>query len=412
MPCGRRLPASRVSAAKAERDEHALSLASPRRALSHLSAGGSERISSDEPPCVFGPPRWDWSRVERVLLVRLRSIGDAVLATPAIHALRRMLPDARIDLLLEDWVAPLFDGPREASGIISVPRGSLSARLALARKLRAARYDVAFDLHGGTTASLLTFASGARQRVGYRHYRLSRLLNHRAPPPASLWGRAELHSVEQQLGLLGFVGVPVSDCPPTRLAPSHAAEQAVAARLAASGLATYERLALVHPAAAFESKRWSTEGFARIVEHLHERGLSPIAIAARHEAGMLSALRQMARVPVTTFADLPLPEVVALAARSQLFVGNDSGIAHVAAALEVPVVVIFGSSNVVHWRPWTRAPAEIVQHVVPCGPCPGYTCAEAQQFACVRGVTVEMVLAAAERVLAARRDRPSATGPR
>jgi lipopolysaccharide heptosyltransferase II len=365
-----------------------------------VAAGGTDRISADEPPRVFGPPPWDWARVERVLLVRLRSIGDAVLATPAIHALRRMLPDARIDLLLEDWVAPLFDGPREASSIVSVQRGKLRARLALAHKLRATRYDVVFDLHGGTTASLLAFASGAPRRVGYRHYRLSRLLTHRAPSPASLWGRTELHSVEQQLGLLGFVGVPVSDCPPTQLAPSHAAEQAIAARLAASGLAAHDRLALVHPAAAFESKRWSTDGFARVVERLHERGLSPIAIAARHEAGMLSVLRQMTRVPVTTFAELPLPEVVALAARSRVFVGNDSGIAHIAAAVRTPVVVIFGSSNTAHWRPWTQAPAEVVQHVVPCGPCPGYTCAEAQQFACVRGVQIQEVLAAVERVLA------------
>jgi len=368
-----------------------------------------ERISADDPPRVFGPPPWDWSRVKRVLLVRLRSIGDAVLTTPAIHALRRMLPDARIDLLLEDWVAPLFEGPREASAVISMRRGSLATRLAVARQLRSARYDVAFDLHGGTTATLLTFASGAPRRVGYQHYRLSRLLTHRAPPPARLWGRAELHSVEQQLGLLGFVGVPVGDCPPTRLTPSHAAEQAMAARLDACGFTAYDRLALVHPAAAFESKRWSTEGFARVVERLHERGLSPVAIAARHEAGILSALRQMTRVPLTTFADLPLSEVVALAARSRLFVGNDSGIAHVAAAVGLPLVVIFGSSNLVHWRPWTTVPAETVQHVVPCGPCPGYTCTEARQFACVRGVAVEEVLAAVERVLVASRGERAGT---
>jgi ADP-heptose:LPS heptosyltransferase len=367
--------------------------------VSHVNAAGTHHTSADGPPSALGAPPWDWSRIERVLLVRLRSIGDAVLATPAIHALRRILPDARIDLLLEDWVAPLFDGPRDASAIISVRRESLAARLAVARQLRAARYDVAFDLHGGTTASLLVFASGAPRRVGYQHYRLSRLLTHRAPSPDKLWGRAGLHSVEQQLGLLGFAGVPVSDCPPTRLAPSHAAERDVATRLDASGLAARDRLAIVHPAAAFESKRWSTEGFARVVERLHERGLSPIAIAARHEAGILSALRQMARAPVTTFADLPLSEVVALAARSRLFVGNDSGIAHVAAAVGIPVVVIFGSSNIVHWRPWTGAPAETVQHVVPCGPCPGYTCAEAQPFACVRGVTSDEVLAAIERVL-------------
>jgi ADP-heptose:LPS heptosyltransferase len=355
------------------------------------------------------PPPWDWSRVERVLVVRLRSIGDAVLATPAIHALRRWLPHARIDLLLEDWVAPLFDGPREASAVISVRRGSLSARLAAARALRRTRYDVAFDLHGGPTSTLLTFASGARRRVGYARYQLGWLLSHRAPSPQALWAREELHSVEQQLGLLGFVGVPVSDCPPTRLAPAREADEAVAVRLAAAGVSPRERLALVHPAAALESKRWSTEGFARVAERLHERGFAPVAIATRHEAGLLSALRQMTRVPLTTFSDLPLAQVVALAARSQVFVGNDSGIAHVAVAAGAPVLVVFGSSSYAHWRPWTRAAAESVRPSLPCIPCAGQICDEAKPFGCIRGVTSEQVLEGLERLLAQVGPRPAAS---
>ena len=103
------------------------------------------------------------------------------------------------------------------------------------------------------------------------------------------------------------------------------------------------------------------------------------------------------------FTDLSLPEVTALGSAATLFVGNDSGIAHIAAAVTTPSVVIFGSSNVAHWRPWTTAPAEVVREEMPCAPCPGYTCAEFEQPECIRRVTVERVAAAIERVLEEKR---------
>src|SRR5918992_2755767 len=95
-------------------------------------------------PRPLAPPRWDWSRVRRVLVVRLRSIGDTVLATPSLYALRRFLPGARIDVLLEDWVAPLLEGSPDLDRIVTVRRKSSSSRFGAARRLRAERYDVAF----------------------------------------------------------------------------------------------------------------------------------------------------------------------------------------------------------------------------------------------------------------------------
>src|ERR1051325_3132976 len=118
-------------------------------------------------PQPLGPARWDWGEVRRVLVVRLRSLGDTVLATPSLHALRRFLPHARIDVLLESWVAPVLDGFQEIDNIITVERASTASRARVARVLRSTRYDVAYNLHGGTTAALLMRASGARHRVGY-----------------------------------------------------------------------------------------------------------------------------------------------------------------------------------------------------------------------------------------------------
>ncbi|MBN2369843.1 MAG: glycosyltransferase family 9 protein [Vicinamibacteria bacterium] len=356
----------------------------------------------------LGPARWDWTRVRRVLVVRLRSIGDAVLCTPALRALRRHLPEAHIDLLLEDGIAPLFEGHPDVDSLIAVRRGSFVSRMATAARLRRRRYDVAFNLHGGTTATLLTWLSGAGDRVGFARYQFAWLHNHAAPAASLLWGRDEIHSVEEQLALLGFAGVPVRDRPPTRLHVSRRAAVSIAARLRDRGVADDARLALVHPAAAFDTKRWHAAGFARVVERLGQRGLEVAAVVTAAETHVIDALRSESRASFHAFSDLSLPEVAALAARSRLFVGNDSGIAHIAAAAGAPVVVVFGSSNVSHWRPWSRAPSAVVRHEMPCQPCPGYTCSGPEPLGCLRNIPCERVIEAVERVLdeaTARSDR-------
>jgi heptosyltransferase-3 len=356
-------------------------------------------LDDDEEPRALAPARWDWSGVSRVLVVRLRSIGDTVLATPSLVALRRFLPAARIDLLLEDWVAPLVAGLDLVDNIVTVERGSTRSRIAVARELRAVRYDVAYNLHGGTTAALLTRATGAHHRVGYATYPYARLHNHAAPPSSELWRREKTHSAEQQLALLGWTGVPVTDRPPARLVVNAEADARIADKLRAAGLDSSQPFALFHPAAAFDSKTWDAARFARVAEHLAARAVNAVAVVAPHESEIARALKGHSRAPVVAFDDLTLAELVALAARASLFVGNDSGIAHIAAAVSTPSVVVFGSSNVAHWRPWTDAPSEVVREEMACAPCAGYTCAEFTEAQCIRRVPVERVTAAVERVL-------------
>jgi heptosyltransferase-3 len=346
----------------------------------------------------LAPSRWDWQFARKILLVRLRSIGDTVLATPSIFALKRFLPQAEIDILVEDWVAPLLNNHPHVSNVIALERGGLMARARVARELRSANYDVVYNLHGGTTATFLTRATGAPHRVGFRTYQYARLHNHQAPSPLLLWGQQKTHSVEQQLALLGWTGVPVTDRPRTELGVDPEAAEAINQRLGSVGLHD-RKIALVHPAAAFATKQWATENFARVVEFLAERSFAPVALVAPHENELLVNLLAQTSVPILSFDDLTLPEVTALAARSQLFVGNDSGIAHIASAVGTPSVVVFGSSNIAHWRPWNRAAAEVVFEEMPCQPCHGYFCEKFAQPECILRVPVPRVVAAIERVL-------------
>jgi lipopolysaccharide heptosyltransferase III len=342
--------------------------------------------------------RWDWASVRKVLLVRLRSIGDTVLATPSLFALKRFLPHAEIDILVEDWVAPVLDQhPHVDNLVILERRGGLAARARVARQIRGAGYDVVYNLHGGTTATFLTRATGARHRVGYKTYQYAQFHNHQAPPSALLWGEQKTHSVEQQLALLGWTGVPVSDRPRSHLAVTNEATSSITRLLSQAGIEG-QSLALIHPAAAFATKQWATENFARVAEYVSERGFKPVAIAAPNEGEIIKTLLDATEVPVASF-DLSLSEVAALAVRSAIFVGNDSGIAHIAAAVGTPSVVIFGSSNRAHWSPWNKAAAEVVYETMPCQPCHGYFCEKFPQPECILRVPVDRVGAAIDRVL-------------
>jgi len=367
----------------------------------HLSFANEP--GSDEPQ-PLAPARWDWSSVQRVLVVRLRSIGDTVLTTPSLFALRRFLPGARIDILLEDWVAPVLDGSGLVDRVIPIPRDSTTARARIARELRATHYDVVYNLHGGTTATLLTRATGAKHRVGFEHYQYARLHNHAAPSSLDIWQRPKLHSVEQQLALIGWTGVPVTDRPATKLAVNEDALASVSAKLRGAdweGFDKGEPFAVIHPAAAFETKQWATEKFARVAEELSARGLTPVAIVSPTEKQLTESLVNRSSARVIALTDLSLPEVTALASRARLFVGNDSGIAHIAAAAGAACVVIFGSSNVAHWRPWTTQANEVVLEEMPCQPCHGYFCAEFEKPECILRVPVERVVGAIDRVLRA-----------
>jgi heptosyltransferase-3 len=335
----------------------------------------------------------DWQRVKRVLLIRLRSIGDTVLSTPSLIALRRFLPDAQIDVLLEDWVAPLLEDFDPVDNVVAMGKG-MSDRLKTAWQIRQNNYDVVFNLHGGTTATLLARASGARHRVGFADYQYSFLYNHLLSSASQFWDAEKTHSAEQQLALLGFVGVPVDDRPRTRLAVSDNARQSLGKKYSLQ-----RPYALIHPTSLFATKQWSAENFARIVEYLAERKIYSIAIASPAENSVLRDLTKAARSPVMIADDLSLPEIIALSDDASIFVGNDSGIAHIAAAVNTPTVVVFGSSNRDHWRPWTDAANEIVFNPFDCQPCPGYECKVFGTPRCIISVSSDQVIGAVERVL-------------
>jgi lipopolysaccharide heptosyltransferase II len=351
-----------------------------------------------------------------ILLVRPRLIGDVVLTTPAVSALRRHFPDARILYLVESAAAPvLAANPRISETLVIRHRRGWRRwleDLRLARRLRAERVDVAVDLHGGPRSGWLTWATRAPVRVGYDVAGRRWMYTHRIARPR---GYAPRHSVLNQWDLLGPVAPALAepltaDRDPVDMPVAPGAREAIATRLSALGVGPGDQVVLLHASAGNEFRRWPAASFAAVAAELAAgRSDRWVLVLADGSEGSLVAdivrgAQAAAPAPgrrVVPAAGWPLDQVRALMDRAALFVGGDSGPMHIAATTDVPIVALFGPTLPVHWTPWRPAglPLAIVEPgPLSCRPCDQRVC-EPGDFRCLRGTGPDDVVAAARRLL-------------
>lgn len=300
-------------------------------------------------------PSIDWSSVQRVLLVRLRSIGDTVLMTPCLQAIKTFRPEIRTSVLVEETSAPVLRGNPFVDDLIVTPRignslADLASRVMLIRFLRSKRFDLALNLHGGTTATFLCRLSGARLCGGYAESNWSRLLTFAAPSPFEIFRKEEIHSVEQQLGLLAWAGVPLPSDPKTSVTILSPARSQASVRLRELGLSG--RFAIVIPTATLDCKRWPAERFAEVIRFLQTECGLPVLVITTTDPGWKTRYGHLVGNSATIAGDVELDELTALLDRADLLVCNDGGPAHIRAALAKPLVVIFGSMDPRVWHPW------------------------------------------------------------
>ncbi len=348
----------------------------------------------------------------RVLLIRLRLIGDVVFTTPIIHALRRQFPGAHLSYLVEPAAEPVVRGNPHLTEIIVAPKrrgfGRVAADLRLARQLRRARYDVAIDLHGGPRAAWLARATGAPMRIGYTIAGRTWMYTHAVERAPDLGPR---HSVRNQWDLLAPLGIGAPDPArdPVEIVEDAAAAAAVEARLRALGVSGAHEIVVVHVSAGNPFRRWPSDSFVDLVVRLASRnprrrvlltsGPSEREAARRVAAASRARLGSAEQVPETD--DFSLAELRALVGRAAVYIGGDSGPLHVASATTTPIVAMFGPTLAGRSMPW-RDPRLFAEAVdagpLPCRPCSQRVC-EPGDFRCLTGVTPEQVAGAAERAL-------------
>ncbi|MEO5926865.1 MAG: glycosyltransferase family 9 protein [Bryobacteraceae bacterium] len=263
----------------------------------------------------------------RVAVIRLRSLGDCVLTTPAIALLKAHRPDLEIAVVVEGRFKGVFEGNPDISALLPPePFSNWKPRLTL-------------NFHGGTRSMWLTAASRAKYRAGFAHHAYSFLYNQRIPRAQQTLGEERpVHTAEHLASAMFWLGVPRTEIPRAKLfAPPH------------DPVAPYT---VIHPFASAPEKAWAPDRFLAVARQLRQSGLDPVFLSG--PADDPSPFHEF-----RIHRNAPLSEVKSVLSGAQLFIGNDSGPAHIAAAFGIPVVVLFGPSNPVTWAPW-RTEAQVL----------------------------------------------------
>ncbi len=333
----------------------------------------------------------------RLLFIRLRSLGDTVLMTPALTA-ARAAGVGRIAVVVEAPFHEVLQGNSDIDRLIVVDNrlNRLVARWRAVLAIRRFSPDVAIDMHGGTTSALLTALSGAGRRVGFARSRNTRHYTVRVPDPSSLWPGQSLHTVHDQLSALKFLGFPVNSVPPLKIGVDASAVHAIRNQLRDRGVEP--GFVLIHPAAAFETKQWAAANFAEIASALAGEQRSVVVTAGPGQESLIREIQEICPPSVVFLEPMRLAYFAALCSLCGLYVGNDTGPTHIASALGKKIVAIFGSSNVRAWRPW-GVENRVVKSDLACIPCPGYRCLEYDEPVCIRSIPVSSVLDAIRELL-------------
>jgi heptosyltransferase-3 len=253
----------------------------------------------------------------RIAVIRLRSMGDCVLTTPALALLKAHRPDLQVRVVVEPRFAGVFEDNPDINEISPRVGG---------------RVDMALNLHGGTRSMWMTLASGAKFGVGFAHHRFSGIYSQRIPRAQEILGEERpVHTAEHLASAMFWLGVPRTEIP--------------RAKLVAGMPPSYPPYMVLHPFAATAEKTWPAERFVAVAEQLQAGGLQPMIVA-----GPADNIAPFSKFQVLRNA--PLSALKSLMSGAALFIGNDSGPAHVAAAFGIPVVVLFGPSDPVTWAPW------------------------------------------------------------
>ncbi|MCA0458684.1 MAG: WecB/TagA/CpsF family glycosyltransferase [Chloroflexi bacterium] len=345
---------------------------------------------------------------ERYLIVQLADLGDLILSTPALSALREAKPDAHITLLTTAHTAPVIEGLQLVDEIITFDKKQFNgsraffqpANLRRIFALRNGNYDAVVFFHhftlklGTLKFALIAFASGAKQRIGIDNGN-GWFLTHRLPDD----GFGAKHQAQYWLDLVGLLGASPEPRPATvTVSPA----ETLSTRH--SALSTV----IIHPGSGGYSlaRRWDAAQFAALADALHEQYNAQIVLVGGQNDGGDAIKAAMKTQPLDLTGQTTLAKLAGVIQAADLYIGADSGVMHLAAAVGTPLVAIFGPSNAEAWGPWTPSSKSVVVRSAPeCSPCSyvGHSIGLREGCparTCMRMVTVAHVLDAVKHITA------------
>ena len=337
----------------------------------------------------------------RILLTRTDRIGDVVLSTPAIKAVRDKYLDAHIAFMVRPYAKDIVDGNPNLDEVIIYDKygkhKSLLRTIIFAFKLRKKKFDLALMLHPTNRVHLIAYLAGIPQRIGYDR-KLSCLLTKRIPHTKQ---EGKKHELEYTLDILRSIGIVAKD--KELFVPVHENDiEKIEKLLSEHHVDKNAALIAINPGASCPSKRWKEENFASLSDSLAGKYKAEILIVS-DQASMESAKKVasfMKCEPINLAGRTTIGELAALLSKCKLFISNDSGPVHIACAVETPVVSIFGRKDPGlsprRWGP-TGVKTAVFHKDVGCKECLAHNCNIG--FKCLEAVTPEEVLAKAEKLL-------------
>lgn len=339
---------------------------------------------------------------KRLLVLRLDQIGDVLVSTPAIHALRVRFPRAHLSALVGSWSAPILEGNPDVDEVVVLDAPWFASRsgrkvswlgvLLVLRRLRQEPFDLAVDLRGDFRNLCLMAAINAPVRAGYADTGGGFLLTHTAQ---RLKNR---HEIERSLDVVRTLGANVED-PRPFLAVTEEDRRSLVAKLAEYGLDRKGPLTVLHPGSGCSSKLWDPQRFAAVGDSLVSHfGAEVLVTGAPNETALAKQIVTSMRQSAASLAGrLTLKELAALFEQCSLVVTVDAAPMHIAAAMGRPVVAIFsGITTREEWAPWGERHV-VLQSPVPCLGCELPDCPRGNE--CMAKITVAQVVKAAEKFL-------------
>ncbi|HSF68759.1 MAG TPA: putative lipopolysaccharide heptosyltransferase III [Nitrospira sp.] len=327
-----------------------------------------------------------------ILAIKLRYLGDVLLATPTLHALKVAYPAARLTVLVNRGTEDILRGNPHVDEIRPLDRGSLVEQSRFALRIRREHFDTVVDLTDGDRAAFLTWISGAPVRIGFNaeHRWTGRCYT------TVVRGEEGAHRIERDLAALSPLGIETRDrIPRIWLAPE---DDARVDKLAGElGIPKDRSWVVIQPGARYWFKAWPPERFAELADRLADRfGCQILVGGSPQETALTQTVVNQAKSRLLNIAGRSdVRTLAALLKRSVLFVGNDTGAMHIASAVGTPIVGLFGPSNPAEWGP-RGGPAETIYKGLDCRICFHPTCQRGEQN-CMKLITVDEVMAAAVR---------------
>lgn len=345
----------------------------------------------------------------RILVTRMKFIGDVVLTTPLIRSLRQAFPDAHIAYLAERGAVSLLEHNPFLDTIIGYDysRPSALEQVRVARILRRNRFDLTLDLWSNPRSALLTFLSGAPVRVGLERHGRGRLYTVTVRDDG-----APKTAVEFYNQFLDTIGVPPVAWRPELFVTDE--ERADIRRTVLSPLANADGagpLVAIHPGATWPAKRWYPERFAELADRLIDQaGTRVVLTGGPNDRAAVAEVQRRSRHTLPHTGILALRRLAAVLDQSDAFVTNDGGPMHIAAALGTPTIGLFGPGQEEIWFPYPHEEGHrALRENVSCHPCHLNVCNRPgeEYMECMKLLSVDAVFRAVQRALEARRDGPA-----